>query len=68
METDNWHPFFVKVQTIAIDFAATHLAALAFAAVLSGPVGVLGCDLIMAGIGAIVNDTIVEEANKIIAI
>ncbi|WP_267284899.1 colicin-like pore-forming protein [Klebsiella oxytoca] len=56
------------MQTIAIDFAATHLAALAFAAVLSGPVGVLGCDLIMAGIGAIVNDTIVEEANKIIAI
>ncbi|HFZ1746316.1 TPA: colicin-like pore-forming protein [Klebsiella oxytoca] len=68
VETDNWRPFFVKVQTIAIGLAATHLAALAFAAVLSGPVGVLGYGLIMAGIGAIVNDTIVEEANKIIGI
>lgn len=56
------------MQTIASDLAATHLAALAFAAVLSGPVGVLGCGLIIAGIGAIVNDTIVEETNKIIAI
>lgn len=68
VETDNWRPFFVKVQTIAIGLAATHLAALAFAAVLSGPVGVLGYGLIMAGIGAIVNDTIVDEANKIIGI
>lgn len=65
---DNWRSFYVKTETIAVGLAATHVAALAFSAVLGGPVGILGYGLIMAGVGALVNETIVDEANKVIGL
>lgn len=68
VETDNWRSFYVKTETIAVGLAATHVAALAFSAVLGGPVGILGYGLIMAGVGALVNETIVDEANKVIGL
>lgn len=68
VKTDNWRSFFVKVETIVIGFTATELAALAFGAILGGPVGILGYGFIIAGVGALVNETIVDEANKIIGI
>ncbi|WP_052130479.1 colicin-like pore-forming protein [Erwinia typographi] len=68
IKEDNWRSFFVKVEAIAISFSATQLAALAFASLLGAPVGLLGYALIMAGIGALVSDDVVEAANKIIGI
>lgn len=68
IKEDNWRSFFVKVEGVAISFSATQLAALAFASLLGAPVGLLGYALIMAGIGALVSDDVVEAANKIIGI
>lgn len=68
VKTDSWRSLYVKTETIAIGFGATYVTALVFSAVLGGPVGILGYGLIMAGVGALVNETIVEEANKIIGI
>lgn len=68
VKTDNWRSLYVKTETIAIGLAATHVTALAFGAILGGPVGILGYGLIMAGVGALVNETIVDEANKVIGI
>lgn len=68
VKTDSWRSFYVKTETIAVGLAATHVTALAFSVVLGGPVGILGYGLIMAGVGALVNETIVEEANKVIGI
>ncbi|WP_267477116.1 colicin-like pore-forming protein [Klebsiella variicola] len=68
IKEDNWRSFFVKIEAIAISFGATQLAALAFASLLGAPVGLLGYALIMAGIGALVSDDVVDTANKIIGI
>ncbi|MEC5509944.1 BREX system ATP-binding domain-containing protein [Klebsiella oxytoca] len=68
VKTDNWRAFYVKVQTIAVGYAATEMAALAFGAILGGPIGLLGYGLIIAGIGALVNEKVVDEANKIIGV
>ncbi|EPY4925417.1 colicin-like pore-forming protein [Klebsiella variicola] len=68
IKEDNWRSFFVKIEAIAISFGATQLAALAFASLLGAPVGLLGYALIMAGIGALVSDDVVDAANKIIGI
>ncbi|MDM7055789.1 colicin-like pore-forming protein, partial [Klebsiella variicola] len=63
IKEDNWRSFFVKIEAIAISFGATQLAALAFASLLGAPVGLLGYALIMAGIGALVSDDVVDAAN-----
>ncbi|MCE9871475.1 colicin-like pore-forming protein [Hafnia alvei] len=68
VKTDNWRSLYVKTETIAVGLAATHVTALAFSAVLGGPIGILGYGLIMAGVGALVNETIVDEANKFIGL
>lgn len=68
VKTGNWRSLYVKTETIAVGLAATHVTALAFSAVLGGPIGILGYGLIMAGVGALVNETIVDEANKFIGL
>lgn len=68
IETDNWRPFFVKTEKIAAGMAATAVAGFAFSVLLGGPVGVLGYALIIAGVGALIDDELVEEANKLIGI
>lgn len=68
IDTNNWRPFFVKTETIAAGMAATALAGFAFSALLGEPIGILGYGLIIAGIGALINDSLVEEANNLIGI
>jgi len=68
VRTDNWRPFFVKTESLAVGMAASAIAGYAFSAILGGPVGILGYGLIMAGIGALVNDGLVERANSVIGI
>lgn len=67
-QTDNWRPFFVKAETIMAGMAATAVAGFAFSFLLGGPVGLLGYGLIMAGVGALVDEKLVEDANKLIGI
>ncbi|MBG2913077.1 S-type pyocin domain-containing protein [Proteus cibarius] len=68
VETDNWRPFFVKAETIAISMAVSAVVGFAFSALLGGPIGILGYALIMAGVGALINDKLIERTNKLIGI
>ncbi|EDF0855082.1 colicin transporter [Salmonella enterica subsp. enterica serovar Enteritidis] len=67
-QTDNWRPFFVKTETIAAGMVATAVVGFAFSFLLGGPVGLLGYGLIMAGVGALIDDKLIEDANKLIGI
>lgn len=68
VKTGNWRPFFVKVETIGAGMAASALTAFTFAVLLGNPVGLLGYALIMAAVGALITDDLVDEANKLIGV
>lgn len=68
IETDNWRPFFVKTEAIAAGMAASAVTGFAFSIILGGPVGLLGYSLIMAGVGALIDDDAMEQVNKFIGI
>lgn len=48
--------------------AATSVAGFTFSVLLGGPIGILGYGLIMAGVGALINDDLVEKANQFLGI
>lgn len=68
IKTDNWRPFFVKAETIAVGYAAPVVVGFAFSMLLGGPVGILGYGLIIATVGALIDDKLIEKANKLIGI
>ncbi|MBG5951133.1 hypothetical protein I5E72_15445 [Proteus terrae] len=68
IQTDNWRPFFVKTETIIVGMAGTAITGFTFSVLLGGPIGILGYGLIMAGVGALINDDLVEKANQFLGI
>ncbi|MBE8614796.1 hypothetical protein CYG68_20960 [Morganella morganii] len=64
IETDNWRPFFVKAETIVAGNSAAIVVAFAFSILLGNPIGLLGYSLIMAIVGYLINDEMVEKANQ----
>ena len=64
VKTDNWRPFFVKTETLAAGWAATVVVALAFSVLLGNPVGILGYGLIMAVVGVLIDEKLIEKANQ----
>ncbi|WP_237584691.1 MULTISPECIES: colicin-like pore-forming protein [Proteus] len=68
IQTDDWRPFFVKTETLIVGMAATSVAGFTFSVLLGGPIGILGYGLIMAGVGALINDDLVEKANQFLGI
>lgn len=62
--TDNWRPFFVKTETIIAGNAATALVALVFSILTGSALGIIGYGLLMAVTGALIDETLVEKANK----
>ncbi|SUB99387.1 colicin-like pore-forming protein [Proteus penneri] len=68
IQTDDWRPFFVKTETLIVGMAATSVAGFTFGVLLGGPIGILGYGLIMAGVGALINDDLVEKANQFLGI
>ncbi|WP_368766608.1 colicin-like pore-forming protein [Enterobacter hormaechei] len=68
LETDNWRPFFVKMESIAAGRAASAITAWTFAVLLGTSAGILGFAIIMAAMGALVNDKFIEQINKLIGI
>lgn len=62
--TDNWCPFFVKTETIIAGNAATALVALVFSILTGSALGIIGYGLLMAVTGALIDETLVEKANK----
>lgn len=68
IETNNWRPFFVKVESLLAGAGAGMLTAWAFSVILSNPLGVLGFAIIMAAVSALVNEGLMEKMNKLIGI
>lgn len=68
IKTDNWRPFFVKAETLIAGNTAGAATAFAFSIVLGGPVGIIGFALIMAVVGALVDEQLVEQINKTLGI
>lgn len=68
VKTDNWRPFFVKLESLAAGRAASAVTAWAFSVMLGTPVGILGFAIIMAAVSAFVNDKFIEQVNKLIGI
>ena len=63
--TDNWRPIFVKTETIIAGNAATALVALVFSILTGSALGIIGYGLLMAVTGALIDETLVEKANKL---
>ncbi|EMB1662559.1 colicin [Escherichia coli] len=68
VKTDNWRPFFVKLESLAAGRAASAVTAWTFSVMLGTPVGILGFAIIMAAVSALVNDKFIEQVNKLIGI
>ena len=68
IKTDDWRPFFVKVETIGAGLGAAAIVALTFSILVSNPIGLIGYALIMAAISAVIDDGLVERFNKLIGI
>lgn len=49
--TDNWRPFFFRVETIGAGIAASALTAFAYSIILGTPIGVLGYAIVMTLVG-----------------
>lgn len=68
LTTDNWRPFFVKMESLAAGRVASAVTAWTFALMVGTPVGILGFAIIMAAMSALVNDSFMEDINKLIGI
>ena len=62
--TDNGCPFFVKTETIIAGNTATALVALVFSILTGSALGIIGYGLLMAVTGALIDESLVEKANK----
>ncbi|MBL5902679.1 hypothetical protein JBO47_04785 [Serratia fonticola] len=62
--TDNWRPFFLKVETIEVGIAASILTAFAYSIILGTPIGILGYAIIMTLVGVFVDDKFVSKINN----
>ncbi|MGL5387961.1 MAG: colicin-like pore-forming protein [Serratia sp. (in: enterobacteria)] len=68
LESNNWRPVFVKLESLAAGRAATALTAFAFSIILGSPLGILGFAIIMTLVSAFIDDSLMEEVNNLIGI
>lgn len=68
IETKNWRPFFVKAESIFAGLGASWLTAWAFSIILATPLGVVTFAVIMTSVSALVDEKLMEKANKLIGI
>ncbi|MEL4015938.1 colicin-like pore-forming protein [Dryocola clanedunensis] len=68
IETDNWRPFFVKIESQLANIAAGRLTAWVFSLLLGTPLGILGFAVIMAAVSALVNDKLLQKINSTIGL
>jgi len=62
-ETDNWRPALVKIETLTAGKVASAVTAFAFSAIIGLPLGIIGFALIMALVGALVDERLMETIN-----
>lgn len=68
LESNNWRPVFVKLESLAAGRAATALTAFAFSIILGAPLGILGFAIMMTLVSAFIDDSLMEDVNKLIGI
>lgn len=68
IDTDNWRPVFVKVETLAVGAGAGVLASVVFSFIVGMPLGILGFALVMAIVGVLIDERFMERINKLIGI
>lgn len=68
LETDNWRPFFVKIETFTAGKVATAVTAFAFSILAGVPLGIVGFAVIMATVGALVDDNLINKINASLGI
>ncbi|ELY5259882.1 TPA: colicin-like pore-forming protein [Yersinia enterocolitica] len=64
VRTDIWRPFFVKLETLAAGAGASWLVAFAFAVLTATPLGIVGFGFLIAIVGFLINDELIEKINK----
>ncbi|MGP2772579.1 colicin-like pore-forming protein [Serratia marcescens] len=64
IQTQNFRPLFVKIETIGAGMAATALTAFAYSVILGTPLGIFGFAIIMTLVSVLVNEKLVEKVNK----
>lgn len=68
IQTDNWRPFFVKIETYTAGKIAAAVTAFAFSIIIGAPIGIIGFAIIMATVGALVNDKLLNDINTSLGI
>lgn len=66
MKSDNWKPFFVKAEAIALGMAATYLVTITFGFIAVTPLGILLFAFLVAATGAAIDDRLIENINSFI--
>ncbi|CAI1913151.1 Colicin-Ia [Serratia marcescens] len=68
VETDNWRPFFVKLESLAAGRAATAITAFAYSIILGTPLGIFGFAIMMTLVSVFVDEKFVEKINSALKI
>lgn len=63
VNSGDYKPFFVKVESMAAGALATELVAWAFAVITGSALGILGFGLLLAVIGALIDDDLIGKIN-----
>lgn len=64
IQTDIWRPFFVKIEALAVNKSAVVVIAFVFSAMTAVTPGIIGYVLLMATIGVLINDKLVNNINE----
>ena len=67
MESGDWKPFFLKLESIALGLAATAFVGIAFGFIATTPMGILAFAFIVAATGAAIDDNFAEKLNKFVS-
>lgn len=65
LRTGDWKPFFVTVASIFAGQQATALTAVAFSALLTTPVGIVGYVFLLMAVNSFIGDTFTNELKKL---
>jgi hypothetical protein len=68
IKSNNWRPFFVKVESIFAGTVASVITAYAFSIILGTPPGILGFALIMTLVCSFIDEELTEKMNNIIGV
>ena len=68
VETDVWRPFFVKFETMTVSKLAVGVVAFVFSAMTGVTLGIIGYALLMAIIGVLIDDKLLNNINEVLSV